>query len=44
MEVKDDVSKEIKTKTKNAFREATMFFGFDGIELRKPKPGRKSPT
>jgi hypothetical protein len=33
MKVKDDVTKEIKTKTKNAFREATMFFRFEGIEL-----------
>jgi len=44
MKVKDDMTKEIKPETKNAFRETTMFFGFEGIEMKKPKPRSKSPT
>ena len=36
MKVKDEVTQEIKTKTKNAFGETTMIFRLEGIGDRLP--------
>ena len=44
MKIKDEVTEEIKTKTKNALGETTMFFGFEGLDERLPQTRGKTPT